>query len=162
MSDLEKKAYRMLKEFLRGENKSIDKIKEAGMWAAGKADDVTWSVIWNAVKNEIADTRKDLTVGSKAYWEAVEDRFDHVIDETQVVDSVFHRSALMRNEDGLVRQIMSFMGEPTQSYNMIRRNAYDLYKKATPLYPRVFDNLGQLLYYVIHIWLSYQKIHHIH
>ena len=29
MSDLEKKAYRMLKEFLRGENKSIDKIKEA-------------------------------------------------------------------------------------------------------------------------------------
>ena len=29
MSDIEKKAYRMLKEYLRGENKSIDKIKEA-------------------------------------------------------------------------------------------------------------------------------------
>ena len=29
MSDLETKAYRMLKEFLRGENKSIVKIREA-------------------------------------------------------------------------------------------------------------------------------------
>ena len=123
---------RQVKEVITDEFSVADKIKEAGMWGAGKADDVTWSVIFNAVKNEIADTRKDLSVGSKAYWEAVEDRFDHVIDETQVVDSVFHRSALMRNEDGLVRQIMSFMGEPTQSYNMIRRSAYDLYKNATP------------------------------
>lgn len=123
---------RQVKEVITDEFSITDKIKEAGMWGAGKADDVTWSVIFNAVKNEIADTRKDLSVGSKAYWEAVEDRFDRIIDETQVVDSVFHRSALMRNEDGLVRQIMSFMGEPTQSYNMIRRSAYDLYKNATP------------------------------
>ena len=123
---------RQVKEVITDEFSITDKIKEAGMWGAGKADDVTWSVIFNAVKNEIADTRKDLSVGSKAYWEAVEDRFDHVIDETQVVDSVFHRSALMRNEDGLVRQIMSFMGESTQSYNMVRRSAYDLYKNATP------------------------------
>lgn len=123
---------RQVKEVITDEFSVADKIKEAGMWGAGKADDVTWSVIFNAVKNEIADTRKDLSVGSKAYWEAVEDRFDRIIDETQVVDSVFHRSALMRNEDGLMRQIMSFMGEPTQSYNMVRRSAYDLYKNATP------------------------------
>lgn len=123
---------RQIKEVITDDISTIDKIKEAGMWAAGKADDLTWSVIFNAVENEIQDTRKDLSVGSKAYWEAVEDRFDHVIDETQVVDSVFHRSALMRNEDGLVRQIMSFMGESTQSYNMVRRSAYDLYKHATP------------------------------
>lgn len=86
----------------------------------GNADDMTWSIIWRAVKKEIEATKPDLKVGSEAYWNAVSDRFSYVVDRTQVVDSVFHRSQIMRKTDLFSKTATSFMAEPTKTWNMLK------------------------------------------
>lgn len=83
-----------------------------------KADDITWTKIWNAVKYEIEDTMPGLKVGSKEFFEAVNERFSNIIDRTQVVDTVLHRSELMRDKDSYVKVITSFMSEPIKQYNI--------------------------------------------
>jgi hypothetical protein len=84
-----------------------------------KADDITWTKIWNAVKLEISDTNPGLKEGSKEYYEAVNDRFSNIIDRTQVVDTVMHRSDIMRQKDSGWKVLTSFMAEPTKSYNLL-------------------------------------------
>lgn len=86
----------------------------------GSADDLTWSIIWRAVKKETEKSKPELEVGSNAYWKAVNDRFSHVIDRTQVVDSVFHRSQIMRKPDLFSKTLTSFMAEPTKTWNLLR------------------------------------------
>ena len=58
--------------------------------------------------------------------QAVSERFDDVIDRTQVVDSVLHRSQMMRSTDGLTKMYTSFMAEPTKTYNLLRTTGVDL------------------------------------
>lgn len=89
----------------------------------GKADDFTWSIIWRAVKKEINATRKELQAGSDEYWQAVSDRFSYVVDRTQVVDSVFHRSQMMRKDDLFSKMTTSFMAEPTKTFNLLKTEA---------------------------------------
>ena len=94
---------------------------QGGLVDPGKMDDLTWAHMWLAVKSEIKRKREDLEVGSDEYFRAVAERFEYVMDRTQVVDTVMHRSALMRGKDGLVKSLTSFMSEPTKSYNMLMR-----------------------------------------
>ncbi len=108
-----------MKQVLTGEGTAIEKIVELGMWGAGKADDFTWGVLWNAVKAEIRDTHKDVDVTSPEFMEMIRNRFDEVIDRTQVVDTVLHRSQIMRDGDGLTKLAVAFMAEPTKSYNLL-------------------------------------------
>ena len=42
-----------------------------------------------------------------------------IVDQTQVVDSVLHRSQIMRSQDKLVQMATAFMAEPTKSYNLL-------------------------------------------
>ena len=86
----------------------------------GTLDDITWGYIWNATKAEIKQTRPELEKGSKAYWNAVNDRFSYIVDRTQVVDSVFHRSQIMRKTDPFSKMITAYMAEPTKTYNMLK------------------------------------------
>lgn len=97
-----------------------DFASEVFMGSYGLADDYTWAVIWQSVKNEISDTRPDLEYGSPDYWQAVNERFDYVVDRTQVMDTPFHRSQIMRKQDMFTKLITAFMAEPTKTYNMLR------------------------------------------
>ena len=54
-----------------------------------------------------------------------------MIDKTQVVDSVLHRSKLMKSKDGLKQMYTSFMSEPTKTYNMLYRAIGDVAVKPT-------------------------------
>ena len=63
--------------------------------------------------------------GSDAFYELVAERFGEVIDRTQVVDSVLHRSQIMR-KGGLNKMATSFMSEPMKTYNMVMREIYDV------------------------------------
>lgn len=86
----------------------------------GAADDFTWSIIWRAAKKEIKATKPDLEEGSDGYWKAVNERFSYIVDRTQVVDSVFHRSQIMRKQDLFSKTLTSFMAEPTKTWNLLR------------------------------------------
>ena len=88
--------------------------------AYGVADDLTWSVIFKAVRYEVEAQNKNLKVGSDEYWEKVNDRASEVFDRTQVVDSPFHRSQNMRAKDNLSKMVTAFMAEPTKTYNMLK------------------------------------------
>ena len=90
------------------------------------ADDITWTKIWNAVKLEIEDTEPGLKVGSAEYFDAVNYRFNEIIDRTQVVDTVMHRSDAMRQSDSSWKILTAFMSEPTKSYNLLL-NAVEKY-----------------------------------
>lgn len=85
--------------------------------AASKADEMTWAHIWNACKAETKDKHPELT-GEESLKKAGE-RFTEVITKTQVYDSVFSRSALMRSKNGAVKMATAFMAEPTTSLNML-------------------------------------------
>lgn len=112
-----------MKELITGTQTGTEKIKEASLWAAGKADEITWGTLWNACELEVAATNKGLNPGTEAFNQAVGARLSEIIDRTQVVDTVFHRSQIMRSKDGLVKMSTAFMSEPTKTYNMLYRAA---------------------------------------
>lgn len=111
---------RSLRELIVGDQTTSQKVREGMLWLAGKADDITWGALWNACELEMRDKQPGLAPGSEAFNVAVGKRLSEVIDRTQVVDSVFHRSQLMRSKDRLTQLYTSFMSEPTKSYNMLR------------------------------------------
>lgn len=98
---------------------TLEKIKDEGMWLAGKMDEMTFGAIWRACEAETKALKPELAVGSDAYYEAVGKRMSEIIDYTQVVDTPLHRTQLMRNKDGLSKMITSFMSEPSKTYNML-------------------------------------------
>ncbi len=88
-----------------------------------KADELTWAHIWNACVHE-AKTDYHLT-GEAAYQKAGE-RFSEVVDRTQVYDSVFSRSGMMRSSDNAMKMATAFMAEPTTSLNMLVDAVYQV------------------------------------
>lgn len=86
-------------------------------YTASKADEITWSHIWNACKAETKDKYPDLSTEKRL--KKAGERFTEVITKTQVYDSVFSRSALMRSKDRLTKVATAFMAEPTTSLNML-------------------------------------------
>lgn len=86
-------------------------------YTASKADEITWSHIWNACKAETKDKYPDLSTEESLHKAG--ERFTEVITKTQVYDSVFSRSALMRSKNGAVKMATAFMAEPTTSLNML-------------------------------------------
>ena len=90
---------------------------EAMGYFASKADEITWAHIWNACKAETKDKFPDLS--TEEGLQKAGERFTEVITKTQVYDSVFSRSALMRSKNGAVKMATAFMAEPTTSLNML-------------------------------------------
>ena len=107
-----------------------DKAVEWSMKGAETADKITWGYLWNACELEIRDTRKDLKVGSKEFYDAIGKRLREVIYATQVVDSTMTRSQMMRSSDGKDKFLTAFASEPTLSYNMLQ-DAYMEYSLDT-------------------------------
>lgn len=119
-----------MKQLITGQQTVVDKIREKSMWLAGVGDELTWGVLWNACKAEIRD-KTDFEEGTAEFTQAVSDRFSEVVDKTQVVDSILHRSQFMRSTSSFSKMLSAFKAEPTISYNMLYTAAYD-YNNAKP------------------------------
>ncbi len=98
-------------------------LQEGQFWLAEKADQVTWMWIWTACKNEVIDNFKkskaDYTY--KDVLKKAGDRFDEITNKTQVYDSIFARSKIMRDGNAFEKFLTQFMAEPMTTLNM----AYD-------------------------------------
>nr|DAL40367.1 MAG TPA_asm: chromosome segregation ATPase [Caudoviricetes sp.] len=98
-------------------------VQEGQFWVAEKLDQVTWACIWNACRNEAIDNFKksnaDYTY--KDVLKKAGDRFDEITNKTQVYDSIFARSKIMREGKAFEKFITQFMAEPMTTLNM----AYD-------------------------------------
>ena len=117
---------RSVRELITGTETNLDKAKEAFMAGAGAADSIAWGHLWNAVESETIAKHKELAKGSKEFYQAVADRFAEIIDRTQTVDSVLHRTQIMRSSSYAAKISTSFMSEPSKIYNMVARDVYDL------------------------------------
>lgn len=98
---------------------------DALSWAPSMADELSWVFIWEAVKKETKKTTS-LKVGSEEFFKHCGERFTEVVDLTQVYDSVFSRSELMRSKDRSVKMATAFMAEATVQANMIFDSALQL------------------------------------
>ncbi len=109
----------------------LNTITEKQFWLAEKADQLTWMYIWSACKNEAIDklTNRQKAHGIGYTYEDVlrmaGDRFDEVTNETQVYDSVFARSKIMRSSSFTAKLYTSFFAEASTTLNM----AYEMVRQ---------------------------------
>lgn len=119
---------RQMKSILFGDDSRTAKVNNTLMAPAGAMDSLAWSHIWNALEVETARKHKNLQKGSDDFYKKVAERFNEVVDHTQVVDGILQRSQVMRSPDGVTKMATSFMAEPTKIFNMFTTAAYDLRK----------------------------------
>ena len=127
---------RQIKDVMFDSDSALDKAKQIGMAGAGWMDSMTWGVLWNACENEVADKNKDIKRGTDAFYKKVAERFNEVVDHTQVVDGILQRSQIMRAPGLHTKIATAFLAEPTKQINMVMsavsdyRNARTKDKKA--------------------------------
>lgn len=119
---------RSMNQILMGTSSKLDQVREASMWLAGKGDEIAWVRLWYSSQKQVED-QTDLKPGTKEFYEESAKVFNHVIDTTQVVDSVLHRSDMMKDKSVYAKSLTSFMAEPTKTYNMLYRAWASLSRK---------------------------------
>lgn len=116
---------RSYKEMMLEPKNLLDRTKGALMYPAGAADALGWGYLWKIVEAETADRHRDLKKGSEDFYRKTAERFGEIVDRTQVVDSVLHRTQMMRSEKDVHKMASSFMSEPSKQYNEVIRGLYD-------------------------------------
>lgn len=116
---------RSYKEMMLEPKNLLDRTKGALMYPAGAADALGWGYLWKIVEAETADKRRDLKKGGEDFYRKTAERFGEIVDRTQVVDSVLHRTQMMRSEKDVHKMASSFMSEPSKQYNEVIRGLYD-------------------------------------
>lgn len=120
---------RSIKDIMFETDSTLRRFTNRTMVLAERGDRLAWNRIWRACENEISDKHKDLKPGTEEYYQKVGEHFSEIIDRTQVVDSVLHRSQIMRRKDLGLKTATAFMGEPTSTYNMLYRAAEGIKQK---------------------------------
>ena len=113
-----------MKNVLTGETDTLDKVREISTMGAEWGDKLTWGTLWNACELEARD--KGMKPGSQESLDYCAARLSEIVDKTQVVDSVLHRSQIMRSKDMLTQMATNFFAEPTKTYSMIAEAAMKL------------------------------------
>lgn len=106
-----------MRNVLTGQQSTMEKVREVGTKLAEMGDKVTWGTLWNACEAEAR--AKGLEDGTEQFNNYCADRLSEIVDKTQVVDSVLHRSHIMRSKNPLAQMSTNFFAEPTKSYSMM-------------------------------------------
>lgn len=106
-----------MRNVLTGQQSTMEKVREVGTKLAEMGDKVTWGTLWNACEAEAR--AKGLEAGTEQFNNYCADRLSEIVDKTQVVDSVLHRSHIMRSKNPLAQMSTNFFAEPTKSYSMM-------------------------------------------
>lgn len=114
-----------LKEMLTGTTTGMAKLREKSMYFAAMMDQWTMNRLWVASELETRDLYPELKPKSEEYYKQVGKRMSEIVDRTQVVDSVFHRSQMMRSKSWMAQTLTNFMSEPTKTYNLLAGAIYD-------------------------------------
>ena len=122
------------------------------------ADKIAWIEIWNACKRETAAKHKDLATSSEEFMKIVGERFTEVIRATQVYDSIFAKSPMLKSKNPAVQYLVSFMNEPNAVANMAESAVRDaargnwkggVRKAGTVIYSIIFTNVLKSLIYAM-------------
>lgn len=113
-----------MRDIISGDASAYENFVNATMAGAGAMDDLGWSWIWNAVKRE--QKARHPGMSDEQLMPAIVDRFTDVINKTQVIDTVVHRSQIMRSKDSAVKQSTAFMSEPIKTFNLLHNALNDV------------------------------------
>ena len=102
----------------KGFNAIKNRFVEFATSTPGFFDRITWTMIWNAVEAEQAEQHPDMDHNSDAFLRIVGERFDDVVNHTQVYDSILAKSQNMRSKNALTQMSTAFMSEPTLNANL--------------------------------------------
>lgn len=117
---------RGLTDIIKHKKTGMEKFREAGMWGAEKADQLTWAAMWSACKEEV-QRKYGIMPGSEHFYDAVSSLFEEVVYKTQVVDSVLTKNEYLRSKGLFPRATGAFMSEPTTTASMVV-DAFDKYR----------------------------------
>ena len=106
-------------DWIKSNKTALNKVEDVLSFPPEFMDEVTWVSIWNAIKRETVHNRKDLSPNSEEFLKLAGERFTEVISLSQVYDSVFSRSDLMRNKSLAAKWLTAFMAEPSTTLNML-------------------------------------------
>ena len=106
-------------DWIKADKNLLEKAEDFLSLPPAFMDEVTWITIWNAVKRETAHNYPKLATSSEAFLTLAGERFTDVISLSQVYDSVFSRSDIMRNKSWIAKSLTAFMAEPTTTLNML-------------------------------------------
>ena len=107
------------KEIITGDVTLKDKFNDWSGLLAGKADDLSWGIMYRAAELKVAKEQPELK--GSAFDKAATKIFEDIVDHTQVVDTIFHKSQWMRSQELGHKVTSAFMAEPTKTYNMLYR-----------------------------------------
>ena len=116
-------------DWLWGRSDTVQKLQDAAGYLAQKGDEWTLRALFGAAVEEtkakqIRDENGNLLSG-EALLRYAGKRCDRILNETQVIDSVFHRPGWMRSENIIAKQATAFMSEPMKTANIFFRLAGD-------------------------------------
>lgn len=117
---------RQMKDIMFNTDSSKQRFVNKTMILAEAGDKLAWNRLWRACEFECMDMHPELKEGTEAFYHEVGRRFSEIIDKTQVVDSVLHRTQIMRSRHALDRLATNFMAEPLKTYDMLYRAAADV------------------------------------
>ena len=120
---------RQMKDIMFNTDSTKQRFVNATMILAEKGDQLAWNRLWRACEYECMDQHPDLKEGTEEFYERVGKRFSEVVDKTQVVDSILHRTQIMRSQSEINQLATSFMAEPLKTYDMLYRAATDVKTK---------------------------------
>ncbi|WP_130837180.1 PBECR3 domain-containing polyvalent protein [Lachnoclostridium sp. Marseille-P6806] len=122
-----------MKQQITGLESTQDRVVNATMYLAGKADDITWANLYRGeygiVEGEFKKAGKATVQGgtyTQEFADAVNARFENLVSKTQVIDTTLFRSQFMRSGDQMDRYFSAFMAEPTKTYNMLLQKWMDV------------------------------------
>lgn len=115
---------RSIEDQIKGTTNWKNKLVELSLKGAEWGDSITWGYLWNACEYDVANSNKQLKIGTEEFNQAVAKRLREVVYSTQVVDSVLTRTQLMRNKSGLTQMATAFMSEPAVTYNILMDAGY--------------------------------------
>ena len=82
-------------------------------------DGATVGRLWYACEYYIQDHNKNLEVGTDAYYYAVAEKFNKVVENTQPNYAVMQRPELLRNTDSLIKSMSMYMTQRLQNFNIL-------------------------------------------
>lgn len=110
---------------LSGESGTVQKIQNVGGYLAQKGDEKTLIALFGAAIREARN--KDSSLEGEALLRAAGKRLTEICNDTQVIDTPFHRPGWMRSENVIAKGATAFMAEPMKTANIFFKLAGDWY-----------------------------------
>lgn len=87
-------------------------------WIQG-VDVLTTRKLWKAAEYFVQDNNKELSRGSDAYYKAVADVYNGIIEETQPNYTTMQRPQILRSNSTLLQSLSMFKTQPFQNFNVL-------------------------------------------